>query len=112
MERLCNLQDQTATDKMERLNATRLLSEAGDDTAVIRNVFELHGISAPSPGQIRKWRMRNRIPSDWLTKLLSVLEKDSGKHVRIADYMESDECEKPRSKDRSKPTGELPATFE
>ena len=45
-------------------------------------------VEPPNEEQAQKWFQRNSIPSDWLTTLLSVLEKETGKPVSLAAYRE------------------------
>lgn len=48
------------------------------------------GVEPPNEEQVQKWFQRNSIPSDWLAKLLSLLEVESGGPVSLAPYMEGE----------------------
>ncbi len=45
-------------------------------------------VEPPNEAQVQKWFDRNSIPGDWLTTLLTVLEKEKGEPVSLARYRE------------------------
>ena len=68
-------------------DARRFLTENFQNPATLIAHVTTLGLTPPSQAQVEKWFSRNSVPADWLTKLVALLERETGEPVSLAQYM-------------------------
>ena len=67
--------------------ARRFLEENFGDIGGLIARCRAANVEPPNEAAVQKWRQRNSIPGEWLTKLVSVLEAERGEAVSLRPYM-------------------------
>lgn len=52
------------------------------------DLFEAYGQEPPHKGAVQKWLQRGSIPSDWLLKILCLVEIENQSAVSVLPYVE------------------------
>ena len=69
--------------------AKQFLDDNFGDIGALVARCRVAGVEPPNEAAVQKWRQRNSIPGEWLTKLVSVLEIERGEAVSLRRYMEA-----------------------
>ena len=98
---------------MLNLDVTQFLSAHFADNSSLRDVFQMYRQDPPSLDQMRQWRRRERIPADWLPRVLYIIEIHTGHPPYLAAHMNEGDasCRLPLSP-KSKSTGEPVGIFD
>lgn len=50
-------------------------------------IFTRYGFTPPGNAAVEKWFQRGKIPSEWMFKILALIELDQGKPVSLTRYV-------------------------
>lgn len=72
----------------DMFNSTKFLKENFGTIEGVRAYVAAKDLAPPNAKAVEKWFQRNSIPSNWLTMLLRLKERDTGHAISIEPFME------------------------